>query len=156
MNEHKSKDNTANNIDQTMNEHKSKDNTANNIDQTRYPMPDWAVRQVIRTSGLVENVCKHGVGHPHPASVKEFEDRGIMSMGVHGCDGCCCNDNTKPKDGDTMIALLQHRVKIIAINSNDTANVLLLPETSLPEGAVLVVNNVPFRYLLDDVPTVCP
>ena len=62
----------------------------------------------------------------------------------------------KPKVGDTMIALLQHRVKIIAINSNDTANVLLLPETSLPEGAVLVVNNVPFRYLLDDVPTAHP
>lgn len=59
------------------------------IDQALYPKPGWAVKQIVRSSGLVEDVCCHGVGHPHPASVKEFEDRGIMSMGIHGCDGCC-------------------------------------------------------------------
>jgi len=144
-----------------MDKHKFEDSTTDvhrgdDVDQSKYPRPDWAVRQTVRASGLVENVCEHGIGHPHPASVKEFEDRGIMSMGEHGCDGCCCDDTAKPKVGDTMIALLQHRVKIIAINSDDTANVLLLPETSLPEGAVLVVNNVPFRYLLDDASAAHP
>ena len=60
------------------------------VDQSKYPIPNWAVKQIVRSSGLVENVCCHGCGHPHPASVAEFEKVGIMSMGVHGCDGCCC------------------------------------------------------------------
>ena len=85
-----------------MDKHKFEDSTTNDVDQTRYPMPDWAVRQVVRTSGLVENVCKHGVGHPHPASVKEFEDRGILSMGVHGCDGCCWDDETKQRSREQI------------------------------------------------------
>lgn len=69
-------------------------NTANEdtkIDQTRYKKPPWAVSQIVRASGLVENLCCHGCGHPHPASVAEFEERGIMCMGIHGCDGCCCD-----------------------------------------------------------------
>ena len=44
------------------------------IDQDLYPKPEWAVRQIVRASGLVENICCHGVGHPHEASVKEFEN----------------------------------------------------------------------------------
>lgn len=58
-------------------------------DQSIYPRPEWAVDQIVRASGLVENVCKHGIGHPHPMSVKRFEEIGIKSMDVHGCDGCC-------------------------------------------------------------------
>ena len=60
------------------------------VDQSIYPRPDWAVDQIVRASGLVENICRHGVGHPHPASVTEFEEIGITHMGTHGCDGCCC------------------------------------------------------------------
>jgi hypothetical protein len=38
-----------------------------------------------REHGVVERICKHGVGHPI-GHVKEW----IASwMGVHGCDGCC-------------------------------------------------------------------
>jgi hypothetical protein len=59
------------------------------IDQTLYKKPDWAIDQIVRSSGLVENICRHGIGHPHPASVAELEKAGIMSMGIHGCDGCC-------------------------------------------------------------------
>jgi len=60
------------------------------VDQTIYPRPEWAVKQIVRSSGLVENVCSHGIGHPHPVSIAKFEKIGITSMGVHGCDGCCC------------------------------------------------------------------
>ena len=67
------------------------------VDQELYPKPEWAVRQIVRASGLVENICCHGVGHPHEASVKEFEKIGIMSMGVHGCDLCCCDEETKAR-----------------------------------------------------------
>ena len=67
------------------------------VDQEKYPRPDWAVDQIVRSSGLVENVCCHGVGHPHPVSVQEFEDRGIHSAGVHGCDMCCCDEETKKR-----------------------------------------------------------
>ena len=51
--------------------------------------PAWAVQQIFRASGLLEDVCKHGVGHPnkrflesHPGYVKAGYD-------IHGCDGCC-------------------------------------------------------------------
>lgn len=67
------------------------------VDQELYPKPEWAVGQVVRASGLVENICCHGVGHPHPASVAEFEKMGIMSMGYHGCDLCCCDEEIKAK-----------------------------------------------------------
>lgn len=67
------------------------------VDQELYPKPEWAVEQIVRASGLVENVCCHGVGHPHPASVAEFEKVGIMSMNVHGCDLCCCDEETKAR-----------------------------------------------------------
>jgi hypothetical protein len=35
--------------------------------------------------GLMERICKHGVGHPDPDEIGlEYGGRG-----VHGCDGCC-------------------------------------------------------------------
>ena len=42
-----------------------------------------------RESGLIEHVCKHGVGHPAHGSVHWMSLHGIESMSVHGCDGCC-------------------------------------------------------------------
>ena len=75
---------------------------------SRYKMERWAVKEVVRDSGIVEHVCKHGVGHPVPASAKEtalkyraweredtFYGRMpkkkdcIRAWNVHGCDGCC-------------------------------------------------------------------
>ena len=37
-----------------------------------------------RADGRIEQVCKHGVGHPigHLTQWKNW-------MGIHGCDGCC-------------------------------------------------------------------
>lgn len=54
-----------------------------------YPAPDWAVEQYIRASGLVEDICKHGVGHPNVHWLKKHDPDGKRCFGVHGCDGCC-------------------------------------------------------------------
>lgn len=59
----------------------------------QYPMPAWAEYQVIRESGLVENVCEHGVGHPNAAWLKAHASR--PHLGVHGRDGCCAKKGDK-------------------------------------------------------------
>jgi len=55
----------------------------------KYPKPDWAVDQIIRASGLVEDQCEHGIGHPNLTWMKEHDPDGKKCMGIHGCDGCC-------------------------------------------------------------------
>lgn len=37
-------------------------------------------RQWRSDRGILEHVCEHGVGHPHPWA---------GSDSIHGCDGCC-------------------------------------------------------------------
>ena len=37
-----------------------------------------------------ERVCPHGIGHPDPDDMEFWISVGESSMGVHGCDGCCC------------------------------------------------------------------
>ena len=54
-------------------------------------MKDW--KMVLRSSGLIERVCKHGVGHPDPDSAAFLYSCGAEWIGIHGCDGCC----TRPK-----------------------------------------------------------
>ena len=49
----------------------------------------WA-ETIRREGGLIEHVCKHGVGHPCGPSVHWLSIHGMgESFGVHGCDGCC-------------------------------------------------------------------
>lgn len=67
------------------------------IDQDRYPKPDWAVKQIVRASGLVEDVCKHGLGHPNAAWMKLHDPDGEKGLGIHGCDGCCSDEETRMK-----------------------------------------------------------
>lgn len=59
------------------------------IDQELYPKPDWAVDQTVRGNGLVENICVHGIGHPHENYLKRFNPSGELGLGIHGCDSCC-------------------------------------------------------------------
>lgn len=60
------------------------------IDQTKYPKPPWASHQIMRASGLIENICtEHGVGHPHEVSLRELDPTGAMGLSIHGCCGCC-------------------------------------------------------------------
>lgn len=53
-------------------------------------MVDWPVE--LRSGGLMERICEHGVGHPDPDSYAYFESlnpKDAWAWGVHGCDGCC-------------------------------------------------------------------
>lgn len=52
-----------------------------------FPKPKWAVDQTTRSSGLVEDVCEHGVGHPNEHWLKANPKLEYLS--IHGCDGCC-------------------------------------------------------------------
>lgn len=46
----------------------------------------------LRETGLIERMCRHGVGHPDPDSAA-FMDRAYGhrpgTWSIHGCDGCC-------------------------------------------------------------------
>lgn len=55
----------------------------------RYKKPLWAVSQTIRESGLVEDVCDHGIGHPNAQWLAKHDPKGKKGFNVHGCDGCC-------------------------------------------------------------------
>lgn len=59
------------------------------IDQTLYPKPEWAVDQIVRSSGLVENICEHGIGHPHENWLALNDADGSKGFSIHGCCGCC-------------------------------------------------------------------
>lgn len=52
--------------------------------------PSWSIKQITRASGLIEDICKHGVGHPNKAYLQSHpEQTKRQALGVHGCDGCC-------------------------------------------------------------------
>lgn len=46
--------------------------------------------------GLIERLCRHGIGHSDPDSVQYLESIGVKEAAIHGCDGCC----QKTEDGD--------------------------------------------------------
>ena len=62
----------------------------NTLTENKYPLPSWASHQIIRASGLVEDICEHGVGHPNAVYLEEHDPDGSKMLGVHGCCGCCC------------------------------------------------------------------
>ncbi|ANS03281.1 hypothetical protein [uncultured Mediterranean phage uvDeep-CGR2-KM18-C269] len=69
-----------------------------------YRQPDWADGQITRMSGLVEDTCKHGVGHPNQDWLEHHPDKPHLS--THGCDGCCAGDTMKNGDsssGDNLL-----------------------------------------------------
>ena len=46
--------------------------------------------QVLRSSALIEDTCRHGIGHPNPDSAAYLNWAGGTDVWfVHGCDGCC-------------------------------------------------------------------
>jgi len=64
---------------------------------TKFKKPKWAADQIIRASGLVEDVCKHGVGHPNRECLALLPEDKRKSYSIHGCDGCCSSSSTTPK-----------------------------------------------------------
>jgi len=67
------------------------------IDQDLYLKPDWATHQVVRSSGLVEDICEHGIGHPNAEYLRINDPNGELGFACHGCDLCCCDEETKKK-----------------------------------------------------------
>lgn len=65
------------------------------IDQSLYPKPEWAVKQIVRSSGLVEDICECGTGHPNLEYLKRWDPDGRLCMGIHGCceNSCCSTQN---------------------------------------------------------------
>lgn len=37
---------------------------------------------------IMERICLHGIGHPDPDQLPM-----LQGMGMHGCDGCCVDDD---------------------------------------------------------------
>jgi len=67
--------------------------------QPQYEQPDWAVQQLQRASGLIEDVCNCGVGHPNRDWLAKHDPEGKRALGVHGCCGCCFQGSpTKTED----------------------------------------------------------
>ena len=62
---------------------------------TKYKKPNLAVEQVVRASGLVDDICEHGVGHPNQEWLSEHDPEGKRHFSVHGCDGCCSQESLK-------------------------------------------------------------
>jgi len=54
-----------------------------------YRKPVWAINQIIRETGLVEDICMHGIGHPNAEWLAKYDPDGKLGFSVHGCDGCC-------------------------------------------------------------------
>ena len=61
------------------------------IDQKLYLKPDWATHQIVRASGLVEDVL-NDCGHPNAGWLKIHDPDGKKGYGIHGCDGACMGD----------------------------------------------------------------
>jgi hypothetical protein len=58
--------------------------------KTRYKKPKWAVEQIRRADGRIEDICEHGVGHPNADYLKELKEAGKLTwQGIHGCCSCC-------------------------------------------------------------------
>jgi len=64
---------------------------------TIFTKPEWSKSQIIRKdkNNLIEDICKHGVGHPNHEFIKSYyktkrkyeDDPEMLTM--HGCCGCC-------------------------------------------------------------------
>ena len=68
-----------------------------------YKKPTWAVKQITRSSGLVEDLCCHNYGHPNAEWMQKHDPDGERGFGTHGCDGCC-NPNMKKAISKAIIA----------------------------------------------------
>ncbi len=72
--------------------------------KTRYKKPKWAVEQIRRADGRIEDVCEHGVGHPNADYLKELKEAGKLTwQGIHGCCSCCMSVPVAGFEGKYLI-----------------------------------------------------
>ena len=61
----------------------------------KYKKPVWAINQITRESGLIEDICMHGIGHPNSEWLRKNDPQGKLGFSIHGCDGCCSPEMKK-------------------------------------------------------------
>jgi hypothetical protein len=76
----------------------------------KYKKPKWAVKQLVRESGLVEDIDEYGCGHPNLEWLKEHDPDGKKGFGIHGCNGSC------HREGYTEHITLEEFAKMIGIH----------------------------------------
>ncbi len=62
------------------------------VRQEAIKRPKWAVGQVWRETGLLEDTCEHGIGHPNLDWLRNNDPYDRKYWSIHGCDGCCKSD----------------------------------------------------------------
>jgi len=58
----------------------------------KFEKPEWAIKQIKRErfgKEIIEDICKHGIGHPNKQWLMSLTEDERSYEGVHGCDGCC-------------------------------------------------------------------
>lgn len=72
----------------------------------KWPTAKWAVNQIFRDNGVVEDLCEHGVGHPNRAWLEKYPS---PHNGIHGCDGCCQIEDEDDEEHEEYYDTLLHR-----------------------------------------------
>lgn len=61
----------------------------------KWKKPKWAIQQIFRDNGVIEDICEHEIGHPN----KEWLDKyPSPHNSLHFCDGCCTLTTCVKKD----------------------------------------------------------
>ena len=60
-------------------------------------MRDWSINWR-GDKGQIERICVHGVGHPDPDDLAYHVSQGRDWIGIHGCDGCCWQEDSDEVD----------------------------------------------------------
>ena len=58
--------------------------------------------------GILERICKHGVGHPDYDSAEYLDSVGQSHANIHGCDGCCGISYKKESAVEYLDGLANH------------------------------------------------
>ena len=107
---------------------------------SNHRMRGW--RMILRSSGLIERQCPHGVGHPDPdsAAYLDWASKGRGAFTVHGCDlqdgHPCCAEYDEPHKADAKDAedICRHCGKPVYWASAGTERWLPTNECWEPEG----------------------
>jgi hypothetical protein len=81
--------------------------------------------QTRRASGLIEDMCEHGCGHPSPGWLDYYlqltgDKEMCGALDVHGCDGCCRSE-------EWQIASYRNSLNAIVRILRATSKYALLP-----------------------------
>ena len=83
----------------------------------KFKRPDWAIDQGIGDDYALEDVCKHGVGHPNREYLESLPEDERETAGIHTCDKCCSSKHTieceEEEDGSLILSIPDDLVQAI-------------------------------------------